>query len=409
MWNLLWISVVLSEVITAIMNTIMGYLWWGRISTDLILIGTVDAFFVALTVTAVIILIFREFTKVEGESKARVEKSLREKEESERRYRAIVEDQTELVCRFSPEGSLTFVNSSFSFYFSRSKEELLGGPFPVAGGSLFPEIRQKLGGLSPFSPLTTFEHRMESPGGDERWQHWTCRAIFDQKNRLAEYQAVGRDITERKEAEGYRRRIDIHREREEICRWLHDDIGSDLYNIILIAEMIQQRKVGGGETYNSLEWIADASRNALNSVRGYVNFAEQVGPSINDLVAYIKDFGDVFFKGTNVEFRFTGKIEDSDLPILPMKSFSVYLIYKEAITNILKDSRVKRVNVLLEEASDSLALTIQDDGTGAGRPLLQRDGCGTRNLYHRAEAMGGEFVYFSDPEGGTLVRLTVPV
>ena len=59
LWNLLWISLALSEVFTAIMNAAMGLLWWGRIDLDLLLIGAVDAFVVALMVSIIVILIFK--------------------------------------------------------------------------------------------------------------------------------------------------------------------------------------------------------------------------------------------------------------------------------------------------------------------------------------------------------------
>lgn len=54
-WHFLWIGVVFAEFFTFIMNTILSFLWWGRISIDLLLIGTIDAFIVAFLVGTIII------------------------------------------------------------------------------------------------------------------------------------------------------------------------------------------------------------------------------------------------------------------------------------------------------------------------------------------------------------------
>jgi diguanylate cyclase (GGDEF)-like protein/PAS domain S-box-containing protein len=129
----------------------------------------------------------------------RAEEALRE---SEARYRAVVEDQTELICRFQPDGTLTFVNEAYCHYFDKTQEELLGHTCMP----LIPEEDQEIVGrqmaaLSVENPIGSYEHRVMKPSGEIRWQQWTDRAIFDEHGCLAECQSVGRDITERKRAE----------------------------------------------------------------------------------------------------------------------------------------------------------------------------------------------------------------
>ena len=123
-------------------------------------------------------------------------------QESEERYRAVVEDQTELICRFVPDGELTFVNEAYCRYFGKNREDLVGTNFML----LIPEedryvAKMSLASLSPENPVNTVEHRVFAPEGEIHWQQWTDRAIFDDENRLVEIQSVGRDITKRKQAE----------------------------------------------------------------------------------------------------------------------------------------------------------------------------------------------------------------
>ena len=121
---------------------------------------------------------------------------------SQQQYRTIVEDQTELICRFRPDGTLTFVNGAFGRAMGRAPEELLGSFF---WSFVPPEPRDTqsglLAGLTPASPLLTWEQRLLGGPAGNRWEQWRVRALFDDAGRVVDYQAVGRDITERKRAE----------------------------------------------------------------------------------------------------------------------------------------------------------------------------------------------------------------
>jgi len=125
---------------------------------------------------------------------------------SERRYRAIVQDQTELICRISPEGKLSFVNHAYCRYFGKTKEELLGMYFVQMIDEDFQLFKQRVSILTQAAPVCETEHCVNLPNGEVRWQHWIKRAMFDEAGKLLEYQAVGRDITERKQTEEELRR-----------------------------------------------------------------------------------------------------------------------------------------------------------------------------------------------------------
>ena len=121
---------------------------------------------------------------------------------SEERYRTIVEDQTELICRFSIDQKLTFVNGAYCRYFNKTPEELIGKSFMT----LIPKkdqanVLKHLRSLSPKNPVSTHEHLVMAPNGEIRWHQWTNRALLDDKGHTTEFQAVWRDITKHKQAE----------------------------------------------------------------------------------------------------------------------------------------------------------------------------------------------------------------
>lgn len=121
---------------------------------------------------------------------------------SEAQYRAIVEDQTELICRSRPDGKITFVNEAYCRYFSQKKDQVLEEDFKIP---IHPEdqtwVMQQLSRLSPENPSCSLEYRVVLSNGDARWQQWTHRAIFDTFGLIIYYQSVGRDITEQKSAQ----------------------------------------------------------------------------------------------------------------------------------------------------------------------------------------------------------------
>jgi PAS domain S-box-containing protein len=123
-------------------------------------------------------------------------------QESESRYRAIIEDQMELICRFLPSGEMTFVNDRYCQYFNKSRSDLIGNTFMDLVPDIDRErIRHNFSLLSIENPFFTHEHRVILDTGEIRWHQWTDRGIFDKAGNLIECQGVGRDISDRKKAE----------------------------------------------------------------------------------------------------------------------------------------------------------------------------------------------------------------
>lgn len=120
-----------------------------------------------------------------------------ELEASEARYRAIVEDQTELICRFEAGGQLTFANAAFCRFFNIRAADI---PFQKLTAILsrknFKELKETLAALTPQKPVTVSTLNGKMVDGQDYWLQWTGRAIFNAADKLREYQIVGRDVTE---------------------------------------------------------------------------------------------------------------------------------------------------------------------------------------------------------------------
>jgi PAS domain S-box-containing protein len=157
------------------------------------------------------------FVAVLVEEQKRSQKALRR---SEARYRAIVEDQTELICRFRPDGTYTFVNGAICRGLHLSVEDLVGRSFwDFVPAEDHGATQQYLSSITAERPVASREQEVVAPPGrNVRWQHWTTRAFFDDQGVVTEYQAVGRDITERKRAEDERQQLDSQRQIEKVLR-----------------------------------------------------------------------------------------------------------------------------------------------------------------------------------------------
>jgi PAS domain S-box-containing protein len=139
----------------------------------------------------------------------RAEEALRESEE---RYRNVVETQTELICRYLPNTTLTFVNDAYCRYFGRSRDDLVG----IKYLELIPEPARAdtlryVESLIASPRIQTYEHEVLRPDGSTGWQQWNDHVILDSKGRVVEIQGIGRDITELRQAE-----LEAQRQREEV-------------------------------------------------------------------------------------------------------------------------------------------------------------------------------------------------
>lgn len=179
-------------------------------------------------------------------------------QEGESRLCAIVEDLPILICRNRPDGTIVFVNNAYCEYFGRTRENLLGCDL----FELIPEkdrerVRENLCRLSAETPVLVHEHEVYAADGSIRYHRWTNRPICDETGNVVLIQAVGEDISERKQAET------ALRQSEEQYRLMFENAGVlvsayDLRGRCVLMNELVARAFGGvpeefiGRSFNEL-------------------------------------------------------------------------------------------------------------------------------------------------------------
>jgi len=212
--------------------------------------------------------------------------------ESAQQYRAVVEDLPLLVCRFQPDGTISFVNDAYCRYFGRKREELVGKNFMM----LIPEedrdfVRNQFSSLTVDRPKVTYEHRVIAADGRIRWQRWTDRAIFDEQGQLVSFQSIGEDITEQRQLE---KQLQQARNAEIVARLaggMAHYYNNLLTAIVGFAELAMESLPSGHQAAEDIQQVIQSADRAAKLTQQLLAFARKqiLEPRITDLNAIAAD------------------------------------------------------------------------------------------------------------------------
>lgn len=209
--------------------------------------------------------------------------------------------------------------------------------------------------------------------------------------------------------------LEIERIRASIATDLHDDIGSTLTEIALFSDVgIRQirsltpgKPITGHEVdrvTSLLEEIGHTSRALIDAMNDIVWAIDPKNDSFEYLLLRMKTHASRMMeaKGINYDIEIPPELSELELPLGFRRRF--FLIFKEAINNIIKHAHPTKVSLTVKKDSGSLVMTIMDNGTGFDSSVASL-GNGLRNMRARAIALGGDLSISSTSTNGTTITL----
>ena len=198
-----------------------------------------------------------------------------------------------------------------------------------------------------------------------------------------------------------------HALRQRIAADLHDDVGNLLTQISMHSDLLRETPHTPAQTRDRLDALAIASRQAAQQMSDVV-WSLDAGPlRLGQLLDRMRDHAQEVLPPAGLDVRFRVPADLPDPTLAPALLHNFYLIYKEALHNVVKHAQATTVTVELAAAPAGLTLTVADNGRGHdGRP--RPGGRGLANMQARARAVGGT-VRFKPLSTGFAVVVAVPL
>jgi signal transduction histidine kinase len=209
------------------------------------------------------------------------------------------------------------------------------------------------------------------------------------------------------------RDLALERMRSRIAADLHDDIGSSLSRISILSE-VARRKVPPGEADALLGEIAEMSRALVGSMSDAVWSIDPAQDDLAHVVARMRKFATDVLDGTGIAWSFDAP-EDRRVRVEPETRRELFLVFKEAVTNVARHSAARSARLHLEVLADSVTLEVADDGKGFdAAPARDLDsslnrGRGLLNMQVRARRLGGSLAVSAERGRGARLVLVLPI
>lgn len=191
--------------------------------------------------------------------------------------------------------------------------------------------------------------------------------------------------------------------RLRISRDLHDELGSTLTGIAIKSDLLLE-KIDLRSKKEVLSEISEQSRNAVDALSDIVWAIDSSKNTIQNLTERMESILYQFLTPLNITFTLQPLSYNKPLLINQDQRQHVFLIFKEAITNIMKHSNATHVFVSITKDKNNLKLTINDNGTKITKEYKTLNGNGIKNMRSRAKKIKGE-IHFNYNEGFTVELL----
>ncbi len=304
-WHFVWISIVISELLTAGFSAIVSYVWWGKISRELLLGGVVDALLVPLLIAPAVIYIVRNTARLEtlnGRLQSEIDvrkQAVNALVASEVRYRAIIDAFEGFIYISSADNRIEFVNE-------RLKERM---GHDGAGELCFKAIHGRDSACPQcdnekiFSGQTV-QWEMQSPKNN-RWFYVTATAIRNADG-AASKQAMIIDITERRDMEEDLLKAKKLESVGLLAGGIAHDFNNLLVGILSNIELAKMKIIADGGAYERLTEAEQAVYRAKELTLQLLTFAKGGAPVKTELMLgdLVRESALLSLRGSNVKSDF---------------------------------------------------------------------------------------------------------
>ncbi|MBN8443498.1 MAG: histidine kinase [Thauera sp.] len=205
-----------------------------------------------------------------------------------------------------------------------------------------------------------------------------------------------------------RRLIDVQEaERRELARELHDEFGQSMVAIGAATAFIE-RHAASAELEQIIDCARDARAEAARMSAHVRSRLRQLRPHGLDGLGMLDALAEL---GQSWQSRASDIALEMTLPewlprLSPAAGLALYRSLQEALTNVLRHSGARRVDVSLQALEDGVQLVVRDDGRGRVETL--RPGGGLLGMRERAEMAGGRLEWQQSESGGLQIELQLP-
>jgi signal transduction histidine kinase len=232
---------------------------------------------------------------------------------------------------------------------------------------------------------------------------WITQLHRQVEERTAE---LGEQIKERQRVEHQRA---MEQERARIAQDLHDELGSGITEISMLAVRAKSASPPDEKNHRYLEQVRDRAREMVTALDEIVWAMNPRHDSLASLVSYFCLYADRFLGVAGIALRLEGPSGSPDCSVDSRLRHQLFLAFKEALTNVVRHSGATEVHLGIQVEHGQVRLSIADNGRGLSSGDRRDDMDGVANMRARVERLGGRFEVASKPGGGTLVRFHIPV
>jgi len=358
--------------------------------------------------------------QVDITERKRAEESL---QESESKYRSLVETAGAGVASVDLQGNLTYVNNTFIEMMGYTAEELAGKPFlnfihPADSKQLQDKF---LTGMEKPENRPDLEFRALHKNGNYLWLYSSPTPLIVEGN-LTGFTAIATDITDRKYTESellvthdqlrnLAARLQISREdeRKSIAAEIHDDLGQSLTALqIDLSWLIKRMPLDQKKLLEKAESMLKLVKVTDERVR---EIATELRPPTLDelgLVTAVQSYLREFKQKTGIKYEFSS--EPGEITLDTNISIALFRVLQGALINTAKHAKATLVKISLVEQTGGLYMEISDNGRGiTEKELVSRKSIGIIGMRERIAIFGGSLQIEGRPGKGTTVKVKIPV